>query len=194
MRGAESVGKNHIVIMSVIAARGVPGRVLVVVGEGVRCCHGCWGDDASCPATERLEKVRATGGKEESVGGGDAVPRQCSLSPPPFSLPLHPSQEKNPHPSLLSCSLPPHCPPPFGRISRVSLEGGKCNNATTRWNRAPAPIIRREMDGPCRAGGGHGRTQFRFNKLAKQDNHPSPPPTLTPTPPQSDLSLTGRRR
>lgn len=34
MRGAESVGKNHIVIMSVIAARGVPGRVLVVVAGG----------------------------------------------------------------------------------------------------------------------------------------------------------------
>lgn len=81
------------------------------------------------------------------------------------------------HPSLLSYSLL-YCPPPFGRISRVSLEG-KCNNAPTRWNRARS-IISREMDGPCRAGGGHERTQFRFNKLAKQD-------------PQSDLSLTRRR-
>lgn len=72
--------------------------------------------------------------------------------------------------SLLSSSL--------GRISWVSLEG-KCNNAPTRWNRARS-IISREMDGPCRAGGGHERTQFRFNKLAKQD-------------PQSDLSLTRRQ-
>lgn len=72
--------------------------------------------------------------------------------------------------SLLSSSL--------GRISWVSLEG-KCNNAPTRWNRARS-IISREMDGPCRAGGGHARTQFRFNKLAKQD-------------PQSDLSLTRRQ-
>lgn len=71
---------------------------------------------------------------------------------------------------LLSSSL--------GRISWVSLEG-KCNNAPTRWNRARS-IISREMDGPCRAGGGHERTQFRFNKLAKQD-------------PQSDLSLTRRQ-
>lgn len=63
----------------------------------------------------------------------------------------------------------------LGRISWVSLEG-KCNNAPTRWNRA-CSIISREMDGPCRAGGGQARTQFRFNKLAKQD-------------PQSDLSLT----
>lgn len=71
---------------------------------------------------------------------------------------------------LLSSSL--------GRISWVSLEG-KCNNAPTRWNQARS-IISQEMDGPCRAGGGHERTQFRFNKLAKQD-------------PQSDLSLTRRQ-
>lgn len=66
----------------------------------------------------------------------------------------------------------------LGRISWVSLEG-KCNNALTRWNRARS-IISREMDGPCRAGGGQARTQFRFNKLAKQD-------------PQSDSSLTRRQ-
>lgn len=75
-----------------------------------------------------------------------------------------------PFSSLLSSSL--------GRISWVSLEG-KCNNAPTRWNQARS-IISQEMDGPCRAGGGHARTQFRFNKLAKQD-------------PQSDLSLTHRQ-
>lgn len=79
--------------------------------------------------------------------------------------------------SSLLLSLP-SCPPSLGRISWVSLEG-KCNNAPTRWNRARS-IISREMDGPCRAGGGHARTQFRFNKLAKQD-------------PQSDLSLTRRQ-
>lgn len=89
-------------------------------------------------------------------------PRRRSplLPPTSFFAPL----------SSLSSSL--------GRISWVSLEG-KCNNAPTRWNRARS-IISREMDGPCRAGGGHERTQFRFNKLAKQD-------------PQSDLSLTRRR-
>lgn len=85
-----------------------------------------------------------------------------SRLPLPFSFP--------PLSSLLSSSL--------GRISWVSLEG-KCNNAPTRWNRARS-IISQEMDGPCRAGGGHERTQFRFNKLAKQD-------------PQSDLSLTRRQ-
>lgn len=52
------------------------------------------------------------GKEEESVGGGDALPGQCSLALSLLSLFL-----------LLSCSLPPHCPPPFGRISRVSLEG-----------------------------------------------------------------------
>lgn len=89
-------------------------------------------------------------------------PHRCSplLPPTSFFTPL----------SSLSSSL--------GKISWVSLEG-KCNNAPTRWNRARS-IISREMDGPCRAGGGHERTQFRFNKLAKQD-------------PQSDLSLTHRR-
>lgn len=103
------------------------------------------------------------------------------FSPPFFFsflllLPQHPPSLLSspilfsPHSSLLSSSL--------GRISWVSLEG-KCNNAPTRWNRARS-IISREMDGPCRAGGGHARTQFRFNKLAKQD-------------PQSDLSLTRRQ-
>lgn len=96
----------------------------------------------------------------------------------PFSLPppKHPpSRLSSSSPILFSSSL---LSSSLGRISWVSLEG-KCNNAPTRWNRARS-IISQEMDGPCRAGGGHERTQFRFNKLAKQD-------------PQSDLSLTRRQ-
>lgn len=100
------------------------------------------------------------------------------LSPPPPNTLFHsfiPLSYSllllSPLPSLLLSSS-------LGRISWVSLEG-KCNNAPTRWNRARS-IISQEMDGLCRAGGGQARTQFRFNKLAKQD-------------PQSDLSLTRRQ-
>lgn len=62
--------------------------------------------------------------------------------------------------SLLSSSL--------GRISWVSLEG-KCNNAPTRWNQARS-IISREMDGPCRAGGGHARNLDSINWQSKTPN------------------------
>lgn len=113
--------------------------------------------------------------KRERVGGRGRLP---GWTFPPSSLlpssPLLPTFSSSFSPILflspLSSSL--------GRISWVSLEG-KCNNAPTRWNRARS-IISREMDGPCMAGGGQACTQFRFNKLAKQD-------------PQSDLSLTRRQ-
>lgn len=127
---------------------------------------------------QKREKVR--------VGGRDGLPECLQM----YFL-LSPSFQKNLplyrySPRRRSSLLPPtsffaalsSLSSSLGRISWVSLEG-KCNNAPTRWNRARS-IISREMDGPCRAGGGHERTQFRFNKLAKQD-------------PQSDLSLTRRR-
>lgn len=136
------------------------------------------------------ERERARGRrrerKRERVGGRGRLPG-CSPfhfflsdSPLPFLFSSPPpllSSLQYPLP-LLSSSLSFLLPSSPGTISWVSLEG-KCNNAPTRWNRARS-IIRQEMDGPCRAGGGHARTQFRFNKLAKQD-------------PQSDLSLTRRQ-
>lgn len=149
--------------MSVIAALGPRGHVALMALE-----------DVLCTATER-KKVRKRE-RERRVGGRGKLPGCLqfffSLQNLLFLHLLH---------SFLFSSLLlslPSCPPSLGRISWVSLEG-KCNNAPTRWNRARS-IISREMDGPCRAGGGHARTQFRFNKLAKQD-------------PQSDLSLTRRQ-
>lgn len=157
--------------MSVIAAQGPRGHVALMALE-----------DVLCTATER-KKVRKrergrVGGKRQAASIFfltespllSLFSSLLSSPPPPTSsfTPLFPS------PILLSSLLSSS----LGRISWVSLEG-KCNNAPTRWNRARS-IISREMDGPCRAGGGHARTQFRFNKLAKQD-------------PQSDLSLTRRQ-
>lgn len=150
--------------MSVIAALGPRGHVALMALE-----------DVLCTATER-KKVRKRE-RERRVGGRGKLPGclQFFFSPLQNLLFLHLL-----HSFLFSSLLLslPSCPPSLGRISWVSLEG-KCNNAPTRWNRARS-IISREMDGPCRAGGGHARTQFRFNKLAKQD-------------PQSDLSLTRRQ-
>lgn len=145
-----------------------------------------------CVQWRRVAKPEKRKKKREKVrvGGKDGLPECLQMyfllptPPPPLfqkNLPLYHDSPRRRSPLLpptsffaplssLSSSL--------GRISWVSLEG-KCNNAPTRWNRARS-IISREMDGPCRAGGGHERTQFRFNKLAKQD-------------PQSDLSLTRRR-
>lgn len=106
-------------------------------------------------------------------------PSSISFLLPTFSLFFSSSPNIFLHSSLYySLLFSPLLFSSLGRISWVSLEG-KCNNAPTRWNRA-CSIISREMDGPCRAGGGQARTQFRFNKLAKQD-------------PQSDLSLTRRQ-
>lgn len=149
--------------MSVIAAQGPRGHVALMALE-----------DVLCAATERKESENEK--RRERVGGRGRLPGWTFFFPPLCFL-LHLFHQRFPplslffspilFLSLLSSSL--------GRISRVSLEG-KCNNAPTRWNRARS-IISREMDGPCRAGGGQARTQFRFNKLAKQD-------------PQSDLSLT----
>lgn len=141
--------------MSVIAARGLRGPCR---SDGARRCF------MHSNREEEGERERGRGRGERREGEEEAgfffFPETLlfHLLSPPLLL------------FLSSSSL--------GRISRVSLEG-KCNNAPTRWNRARS-IISREMDGPCRAGGGHARTQFRFNKLAKQD-------------PQSDLSLTRRR-
>lgn len=169
--------------MSVIAAQGPRGHVALMALE-----------DVLCTATER-KKVRKR--ERGRVGGKGRLPgclqSISSLTESPLLSPLSSllfpsffsSSPKHP-PSLLSSPSPILFSPPLssllssslGRISWVSLEG-KCNNAPTRWNRARS-IISREMDGPCRAGGGHARTQFRFNKLAKQD-------------PQSDLSLTRRQ-
>lgn len=134
----------------------------------------CSSDGARCfmrgNTEERKVRIRRKEGEWEAKAGGQDGPFFFSSSLLPSS-PLPPTFS-----SSSSLILPPFSS--LGRISRVSLEG-KCNNAPTRWNRARS-IISREMDGPCRAGGGQARTQFRFNKLAKQD-------------PQSDLSLTRRQ-
>lgn len=61
---------------------------------------------------------------EEGERGRRRRSAKTMLSHSSSSFLSTPPRKKNPHPSLLSCSLPPHCPPPFGRISRVSLEGG----------------------------------------------------------------------
>lgn len=165
--------------MSVIAAQWPRGHVALMALE-----------DVLCTATER-KKVRKR--ERGRVGGKGRLPGCLQLA---FFFFLSFFTE-SPLLSLFSSFLFLYSPPPptssftpiffspilfssilsssLGRFSWVSLEG-KCNNAPTRWNRARS-IISREMDGPCRAGGGHARTQFRFNKLAKQD-------------PQSDLSLT----
>ena len=173
--------------MSVIAAQGPRGPCS---SDGARRCfmHSNREEES-----EEREKERRVGGKRQaarmfaffslsslyrissSISFSSLLfPSFFSSSSPRISsfTPLFPSPILfcPPLSSLLSSSL--------GRISWVSLEG-KCNNAPTRWNRARS-IISREMDWPCRAGGGHARTQFRFNKLAKQD-------------PQSDLSLTRRQ-
>lgn len=163
--------------MSVIAAQGPRGHVALTALE-----------DVLCTATERKIVRKNERGR---VGGRGRLPgcaflffhriSSCVSSPPFFfslcsPTPEHPSLHlSSSSPILFSSSL---LSSSLGRISWVSLEG-KCNNAPTRWNRARS-IISQEMDGPCRAGGGHERTQFRFNKLAKQD-------------PQSDLSLTRRQ-
>lgn len=148
----------------------------------------CSSDGAGrCFAHSNREKEKWEWEEVGRVGGGGRLPGRIrflfyfihhrifssnsSLLP---SSPLPPTFSLT-SPPLFSCSPPSSS---LGRISRVSLEG-KCNNALTRWNRARS-IISREMDGPCRAGGGQARTQFRFNKLAKQD-------------PQSDSSLTRRQ-
>lgn len=166
--------------MSVIAAQGPRGHVALMALE-----------DVLCAATER-KKVRKR--ERGRVGGRGRLPGWIffffsRISSSIYSLlPSFSSFFSSSTNMCLPSSFSPLLFSPFllcsllssslGRISWVSLEG-KCNNAPTRWNRARS-IISREMDGPCRAGGGQARTQFRFNKLAKQD-------------PQSDLSLTRRQ-